>query len=161
MKDLIIIAAIGKNNELGKDNHLIWDFKKDLKFFRENTIGHPIVMGYNTYLSLPKLLPGRKHIILTHHDIDLPSDVSKYDSIKKLLEELKEYDDNIYIIGGASIYSQFIDLSNELILTEIDDTCENADTFFPVINNEQWDKEFIDQQEEKGIAYKHVRYRRK
>lgn len=161
MKDLKIIAAIGKNNELGMNNNLIWDLKKDLKFFRDNTMGHPIVMGYNTFLSLPKLLPGRKHIVLTHNDTELPDAVSKYDNIKKLLNDLKEYNDDVYVIGGASIYSQFIDYANELILTEIDATEENADVFFPEINNEEWDKEFIDEQEEKGIAYKHVKYRRK
>ena len=70
MVSIKIIAAIGKNNELGINNELIWHLKEDLKFFKEETMGHKIVMGYNTFLSLPKLLPGRTHIVLTHHEID-------------------------------------------------------------------------------------------
>lgn len=72
MSKLIIIAAIGKNNELGKDNDLIWTSKEDMKFFRETTTGHTIVMGRNTFDSLPKVLPNRTHIVLTGQDIVLP-----------------------------------------------------------------------------------------
>ena len=62
-----IIAAIGKNNELGKDNDLIWKIKDDLKFFKEKTMGHDIIMGRKTFESLPRLLQGRRHIVLTKH----------------------------------------------------------------------------------------------
>ena len=67
--DIILIAAIGKNNELGKDNDLIWRLKADMKFFREITMGHPIVMGRKTFESLPKVLPGRKNIVLSSNEI--------------------------------------------------------------------------------------------
>lgn len=66
MTKIIIIAAIGKNGELGKNNNLIWHLKEDLKFFKEVTTNHIIVMGYNTFKSLPCLLPNRTHIVLTH-----------------------------------------------------------------------------------------------
>ena len=65
-----IIAAVGKNRELGKNNDLIWHLHEDMKFFKENTMGKPIVMGKKTLDSLPKLLPGRKHLVLTHQDIE-------------------------------------------------------------------------------------------
>ncbi len=71
MAKLIIIAGIGKNRELGKNNALIWHLKEDLKFFKETTMGHKIVMGYNTYTSLPKKLPGRDPIVLTHKKIQI------------------------------------------------------------------------------------------
>ena len=70
MKDLIIIAAIGKNNELGLNNNLIWHLPGDLKFFKENTINKSIVMGLNTFKSLPNLLKNRNHIVITHQNID-------------------------------------------------------------------------------------------
>ena len=65
MKNVTMIAAVGKNLELGRNNDLIWRFKEDMKFFREQTMGKPMVMGYNTFLSLPGILPGRKHIVLS------------------------------------------------------------------------------------------------
>ena len=70
---LSIIAAIGQNNELGINNQLIWHLKKDMKFFKETTINHKIVMGRKTFESLPKLLVNREHIILTKQNINLPN----------------------------------------------------------------------------------------
>ena len=69
MKDITLIAAIGKNRELGKNNDLIWHLPEDLKFFKEQTVNKPIVLGKNTLDSLPKLLPNRLHLLLTHQDI--------------------------------------------------------------------------------------------
>ena len=84
MNNLVLIGAIGRNNELGKDNKLIWYIPDDLKFFKENTINHTIVMGYNTFLSLPKLLEKRKHIVLTHKSVDLPKEVILYNNINSV-----------------------------------------------------------------------------
>ena len=67
--DINIIAAIGKNNELGKNNDLIWKFKEDMKFFKEITMGHPVVMGRKTFESLPNILTGRKNIVISGHNI--------------------------------------------------------------------------------------------
>ena len=69
---LAIIAAIGQNGELGKDNNLIWHLKGDMKFFKDTTFGHTIIMGRKTFESLPRLLPGRKHIVLSNGNIDIP-----------------------------------------------------------------------------------------
>jgi len=159
MANIILIAAIGKNRELGKDNNLIWHIKEDLKFFKENTMGHIIVMGYNTYESLPGLLPGRRHIILTHRDINIEG-VKVFHSLNELLEYLKNIDEDIYIIGGASIYKQFIPYANELLLTEIDAACSSADVYFPKWNNEEFTKEIISKIDS-DIPYRHIRYRRK
>lgn len=153
-----IIAAIGKNNELGKDNKLIWHLKEDLKFFKEETTGHKIVMGYNTFLSLPKLLPNRTSIILTSHNID-NENVIVFSNFEELLNYLKSLDETIYIIGGASIYKLFINYADELILTEISDE-KMADTFFPAFDKENYNREVIDEHKENDIKFKHVRYRR-
>jgi dihydrofolate reductase len=158
--NLILIAAIGKNNELGKDNKLIWPLKEDLKFFRNQTMGNKIIMGYNTYLSLPKLLPGRKHIILTHKDIEFPKEVDVYHSKEELLHSISE-EENIYVIGGASIYKQLINNSNKMLLTEIDKIDTNADAYFPQFNKDNWTSFIIDSNTENGIKYKHIKYLRK
>ena len=159
MVSIKIIAAIGKNNELGINNKLIWHLKEDLKFFKKETMGHKIVMGYNTFLSLPGLLPERTHIVLTHHEID-NKEVMVFSNFEELLSYLKTLDETIYVIGGSSIYKLFLDIADELVLTEIDDE-RHASDYFPWFNKEQNDKEVIDEHNENNISYKHVRYRRK
>ena len=161
LSNLILIAAIGKNNELGKDNKLIWHLKEDLKFFKEQTKGKKIVMGYNTYISLPSLLEDREHIVLTHRNIEFPEEVKVYHDKQLLIEELKKLKEEIYIIGGASIYSQFIEYSDQLILTEIDSTYKEADAYFPYFDRKMWNRTLLSEKEEKGIKYKHVKYKRK
>jgi dihydrofolate reductase len=158
--NLILIAAIGKNNELGKDNKLIWPLKEDLKFFRNQTMGNKIIMGYNTYLSLPKLLPGRKHIILTHRDTEFPKEVDVYHSKEELLQSISD-DEDIYVIGGASIYKQLIDNSSQMLLTEIDKIDTTANAYFPQFNKDNWTSIIIDSNIENGIKYKHIKYLRK
>ncbi|MBQ9012259.1 MAG: dihydrofolate reductase [Bacilli bacterium] len=87
MKKLIIIAAIGKNNELGKNNDLIWHIKGDMKFFKENTINHHVVMGKNTFLSLPGMLKDRVHLVLNDDDYKFPDDVIVIRSIEEFYEK--------------------------------------------------------------------------
>ncbi len=154
-----LIAAIGKNNELGINNGLIWRLKEDLKFFKEETINHKIVMGYNTFLSLPKLLPNRTHIVLTHHEI-ANKDVITFSDFEKLLNYLKLLDEEVYIIGGAAIYKLFLNIADEIILTEIDGE-SLADTYFPLFKKEEYTKELVDEHIENNVGYKHVIYRRK
>ena len=162
MNNLILLGAIGKNGELGKDNKLIWYIPDDLKFFKENTINHTIVMGYNTFISLPKLLVNRKHIVLTRKtDLNLPSEVTVFHDKESVLKYARTYNDDIFIIGGASIYKEFINDSDRMILTEIDDICLSADVYFPNFNKNDWDKEIITEKEYKDISYKHVLYKRK
>lgn len=160
MAKLIIIAAIGKNRELGKDNGLIWRFKEDMKFFKENTIGHKIVMGYNTFKSLPRLLPERSHIVLTHQDLNIEG-VKVFNDFESLVTYLKSLDEDVYVIGGSSIYKLFIDIADELILTEIEAEEEYADAYFPEFNQEDFDKSVIRDNEENEIKFSFVKYRRK
>ena len=160
MNNITMIAAIGKNNELGKDNNLIWKLKEDMHFFKENTIGKPIVMGINTFNSLPKLLPHRKHIVLTHQNLKIDN-VLIYHDMNELLNYINSKNEEIMIIGGASIYKLFLDYANKLLLTEIDDEEKNADVYFPNFNKNEWNYNIIKEVEEDNIKYKHVRYLRK
>ena len=161
MKNITMIAAIGKNRELGKNNDLIWHLKEDMKFFKDQTMGKPIVMGRKTFESLPKLLPGRKHIILTKQKLDVPEEVLLFHNKEGVLDYIKSYQEEVMIIGGASIYKEFLEDSNKLVLTEIDDEDKTADTYFPYFNKNEWLKEELSTEEENNIKYKHIIYTRK
>lgn len=160
MKKLIIIAAIGKNGELGYNNNLIWHIKEDLKFFKEQTINHTIIMGRNTFESLPKLLPNRHHIVLTHHKEGLPNEVEICQSYEEAIDTLRKIDDNIYCIGGASIYKLFLNDTDEMLLTEIDETSQ-ASVYFPEFDKNNWERQILSKNEENAIKYAHVKYLRK
>lgn len=161
MKNITMIAAIGKNNELGKDNSLIWHLKKDLLFFKEQTSNKPIVMGYKTLLSLPKLLPNRKHIVLTRHERSLAPSILVFHSKEEVLDYISNHIEEFMIIGGESIYKEFLEDADKMILTEIDDTCLDADSYFPYFDKNEWNSKIIKEEEENGISYKHLVYTRK
>ena len=161
MGNIALIAAIGKNNELGKDNNLIWKFKEDMKFFRANTIGKPIVMGRKTFESLPGLLPERKHIILTTKDVELDPEVVIVHSLDELLDYMDGKDEEFMIIGGASLYAQTIDYADELLLTEIDAEDKDADAYFPEFNTEDWESKEVMSFREKDIDCKTLVYKRR
>lgn len=161
MDNLVLIAAIGKNNELGRNNKLLWKLPNDLKFFKEKTMGSPIVMGYNTFKSLPRLLPGRKHIVLTHREEEFPEGVDVFHGKEDLINSLNNYSGNVFVIGGASIYKQFIDDADQMILTEVDKEEKTADVFFPEFNKEDYIATLLNENEDNGIKYKHLEYKRK
>ena len=155
-----IIAAIGKNRELGKNNDLIWNLPGDLKFFRNVTSGHTIIMGRNTFDSLPRMLPNRKHIVLTSRS-GLPSEVEVYKELKSILEKYKDSSEEIFIIGGSSIYELFLEYCDKLYLTEIDASEETASVYFPAFDKNLYEKDILGENEENGISYKHVLYSKK
>ena len=160
MSNLTIIAAVGKNNELGKSGKLIWHLPKDLKFFKSCTLNKTIIMGYNTYLSLGRLLPNRKHVVLTRTDRVLPEEVDIYHSTQALMENIDMYKEP-FVIGGAEIYCQFIDKATAMYLTEIEAVDSQADTYFPYFNTEAWDKEVLSSSSDNDINFKHVLYKRR
>ena len=155
-----LIAAIGENYELGKDNNLVWRLKEDLKFFKNTTLGHPIVMGRKTFESLPKVLPGRKNIVISTSDIR-NEEIELYKSIKEFLINYQNFNEDVFIIGGASIYEQFIDLATKMYLTEIKASDKDADVFFPKFNKEDWNKEILTNMKDNDIVFNHVLYKRK
>lgn len=156
---LSIIAAIGQNNELGINNQLIWHLKKDMKFFKETTINHKIVMGRKTFESLPKLLVNREHIILTKQNINLPN-VKIFHDISSFLKTYENLDEEIFNIGGQSIYKELLEYADKLYLTEIEATSK-ADAYFPIFDKNDFEKEILSENEEDGIKYKHVLYKRR
>lgn len=157
--NLTIIAAIGKNNELGYNNDLIWRFKEDMNFFKENTINKKIVMGRKTLESLPKLLDNRTHLVITRKKLN-DNRILTFNNIASFLEYAEKLDEEIMVIGGASIYKELLPYSNKLLLTEIDAESK-ADTYFPTINEDEWIRKELSTHEENNIKYKHILYKKK
>ena len=161
MKNITMIAAVGKNLEIGKNNELLWRFKEDMGFFKQQTINKPIVMGRKTLESLPKLLPKRKHIVLSRQNLTLPQEVILLHSKEELLKYIEKLDEEVMIIGGATIYKELLEYADKLVLTEIDAEKKDADAYFPTFQKEEWQKEVISEHEERNIKYKHLIYTRK
>ena len=125
-----IIAAVAKNRAIGFENKLIYWLPNDLKRFKALTTGHTIIMGRNTYLSLPKgALPNRRNVVLSSTVSELPG-CDVYPTLEAALKSCSP-DEDIYIIGGARVYEQAISMADRLCLTEVDDTPAQADAFFP------------------------------
>ncbi len=154
-----IIAAIGKNYELGKDNDLIWRIKDDLVNFKKITMGKKVVMGENTYRSLPKQLEGREYIVLSHKLKNIDNGLV-FNDFSKLLEYLKNLDDEIMIIGGASIYKLFLPYAERLYLTEINASAM-ADVYFPKFDLDKYEIEKEETKQTGDLKYKFVIYRRR
>ena len=134
-----IIAAVAKNRAIGYQNKLIYWLPNDLKRFKALTTGHTIIKGRNTFLSLPKgALPNRRNIVLSRSSKVFPG-CDVYPSLEEALAHCAK-DEDIYIIGGASVYKQALAVADRLCLTEIDDTPAEADTFFPSYEDD-WQEE--------------------
>ncbi|MBQ9910820.1 MAG: dihydrofolate reductase [Lachnospiraceae bacterium] len=159
---LSLIAAVGKNRELGKKGGLCFRIPGDLKFFKKTTMGFPVFMGLTTYYSLPKKLPGRKHYVAVFRPEEgLPEDVSQVEDIFAFAEEWKKKDEEIFVIGGASIYKQMLPYCDRLYLTEVDAEDSEADVFFPKFNKRKYSRKTLGKGEDGGVAYRWVLYTKK
>ena len=137
---ITIIAAIGANNELGKDNDLIWHLPADLKRFKKVTTGHTIIMGRNTFESIGKPLPNRRSIIITRNTSYKKEGCEVVHSLENAIKLIKDQD-NAFIIGGAQIYHEAIEknLVDQLDITEVHQDF-NADVYFPFIDKATWEE---------------------
>ncbi len=131
-----MIAAMASNRIVGNKNQLPRHYAQDLQHFKNVTSGHIVVMGYNTFLSIGKPLPNRRNIILSKEPIE---NIETYASIEAMLDQLKKEDiDQIFIIGWASIYRQFLPIADCIYLTEIKKAYE-GDTSFP-----EFEQDFVE-----------------
>ncbi|MDO4741994.1 MAG: dihydrofolate reductase [Candidatus Saccharibacteria bacterium] len=137
-----LIAAIGKNYELGKDNKLVFHIKEDMKFFREKTSGHPVLMGRKTFESIGRPLPNRQNYVVTRNPELLPDGVEPVSNLKDFLEKNATLDLEIFVIGGASIYAEALPYAKNLYLTEIDAKVP-ADAFFPTFDKTKYNRKLI------------------
>lgn len=133
-----IIAAVAKNNVIGNNNKLPWHLPADLKHFKVITLGHTIVMGQNTYESIGKPLPGRLNIVLSFDPNYKAPGALVVNNLENAIKKAKETgEEELFIIGGASVFKQTIDLADKLYITYINKIFK-GDTFFPEINKQDW-----------------------
>jgi dihydrofolate reductase len=165
---IVVIAAVAKNNIIGKNNEIPWHIKEDFQHFKDKTFGSPCIMGMKTFESLPtKPLPGRENIVLTFDKNYKPEGVVVKHSFEEALEYCKDKNyDKVFIIGGASIYKIGLEVADILELTRIDKDYD-GEVYFPEINFEQW--EIINQEDSEGediknkeiVKFSFLTYKRK
>lgn len=153
-----LIAAIGKNRELGAKNQLIFHIKEDMQFFRTTTTGHPVVMGKNTFASIGRPLPNRTNYVVTHHPEDLPDGVTPISDLAEFLTTAASDPEEYFVIGGATIYQTALPYAQTLYLTEIDATAPNADTFFPDFNKSDYTEQLIKEGKEDDLTFSIKKY---
>ena len=135
---IAIIAAIDKKNALGFQNRLLFYLPDDLKRFKALTTGHTVVMGRKTFDSLPKgALPNRRNIVLSRSTKLVLPGAEIYASLEEALKHCAD-DEQVFIMGGASVYKQAMPLADRLYMTEIDAEAAEADVYFPAIDHELW-----------------------
>lgn len=163
MENLSLIAAIGPNRELGYNNELLWHIKEDLAFYKEMTMGKNIIMGRLTLESMPKkALVGRKPIVLSK-SLTTSDDIIKYfNHIDELLQMIENIEEEFMVIGGASIYKQFLPFVDTMYLTSINDQIiPLADCYFPDFNINDWNIQILKEGTNKTATYQIKKYTKK
>ncbi|MBQ6409803.1 dihydrofolate reductase [Candidatus Saccharibacteria bacterium] len=146
-----LIAAIGKNRELGKGGELIFHIKEDMKFFRETTSGHKIVMGRKTWESLPGKLPNRTNIVISSRDFEGPDEIIH--NLDDFIAKNKDTEEEVFVIGGGKIYAEFLPVAKKLYLTEVNAENQEADTYFPEFDKNQYTKQLIKEGKDDDLAF--------
>lgn len=172
-----LIAAVGENHEIGKANQLIFPLKQDLAFFRRQTIGHPVIMGLSTWLSLPAPLKKREHFVLAHPHQTVSSSLKVVPFVKnsphlgdqnylKVIHHLSDFlqhhpPGDYFVIGGATVYTQFLPHAHQIYLTKIHAQDPAADTFFPAFPEDNYQKTLLGSGQEGPYRFDHLLFTRK
>ncbi len=181
-----IIAAVSDNLAIGRDNQLLWHISADMKYFRRTTTGYPVIMGYKTWLSIGRPLPGRKNIVITKHPFEAPESVVQVPDVEAAFAEAEKAvslrnpvagsaggfsdegapksPDACFIIGGAKTYERTLDRADRLYITHVKTEITDADAFFPEINSDEWEKVSETEPEtdsESGLTYSFAVYARR
>lgn len=151
-----IIAAVGKNNEIGKSGDLCFRLKDDMKFFRTKTTSHKVVMGHNTWDSLPSKLKDRENIVISKENFPGPDQILH--DVQDFIAKNKDTEEEIFVIGGAMVYFEFLKHAKNLYLTEVDATDDSADTFFPAFDKSNYSSEVIKKGKEDDLDYQIIHY---
>ena len=157
--EIFLIAAVDKNLAIGKDGKIPWYIKEDLQYFQKNTLNTAMIMGRSTFESIGKPLPNRQNIVMTRSPANREGVIEVLDAASAI-KEAKKASSKISIIGGESIYKEFLPLASKLLITEINITVEGDDTFFPAWNKQKWTEKSRINSIENGIEYSFVEYLR-
>ena len=146
-----LIAAVAENGAIGKGNQLLWHIVEDLAYFKQVTMGHPVIMGRKTFESIGRALPGRRNIVVSHSKLSLPTPpafkkdgtptnttIEQAEDLNALLKELKRKRTEFFVIGGATLYSAAMPFAKRVYITKIFAEAEGADAFFPKMNIAEW-----------------------
>ena len=167
---LSLIVAVAENGAIGRNNELLWHISEDLKYFKSTTTGHPVIMGRKTYESIGRPLPGRRNIVLTRGDMEIPSIKNPQTTSMEIVHSLDEVyslvqgDEEFFVMGGGMLYNATFPKADMLYLTKIYAVAEDADTFFPQVKDDEWEivKEGeMMHDEENNIDYQFLVYKRK
>lgn len=175
-----IIAAVADNMAIGRDNELLWHISADMKYFRRVTMGCPIIMGYKTWLSIGRPLPGRRNIVITKSAFDAPESVVQVPDVASAVAAAEEVqaaaaqevnaadvqnsEGQCFIIGGAKTYERTIAQTDKLYITHVHTSVPDADAFFPAIDPAVWTLQSETPPEtdpENGLQYSFAVYVRK
>lgn len=163
-----IIAAVSNNLAIGRDNQLLWHISADMKYFRRTTTGYPVIMGYKTWLSIGRPLPGRKNIVITKRSFAAPESVIQVPDVEAAFAEAEKgaphSPEKCFIIGGAKTYERTLDRVDRLYITHVNTEVSDADAFFPAIDTAHWEKVSETEPEtdpECGLAYSFAVYVRR
>ncbi len=158
-----LIVAIDENNAIGKAGDMLCHLPNDLRYFKEKTSGHTVIMGKKTLLSLPKRpLPNRRNIVLTSQ----PEDIAGVEWAISIEEAMKivQGEEEVFVMGGGMVYKQFMTLADKLYITHIHHAFEEADTYFPLISPDEWQLVSTEEHpadEKHAFAYAFAIYTRK
>ena len=154
-----LIASIGKNRELGKSGKLLFHIKEDMKFFKETTMGHKIVMGRKTWESLPGKLPGRTNIVISRNSVEGADETIS--DLTSFIRENENTSEDIFVIGGGMVYFEFLRYAKKLYLTEVDAGDKEADTFFPEFDKVEYKQRVIKEGKEHDLTFVISEYTKK
>lgn len=163
---IILMASMGKNNEIGKNNENIWDLKFHRDKFRQEVNGNIVVMGRNTFNELSNELENSKKIVLSKtkkFDKAIDKSVTVVDNVLDLIKKCRQLSENkdVYIVGGESMFNLFMDYAQKMYITKVDDTVDEADAFFPEIRLQEWDEKILNEDKEDNKRFSFVQYTKK
>ncbi|MEY2938471.1 MAG: hypothetical protein RL062_1060 [Bacteroidota bacterium] len=158
MTKVSIIVAMGQNREIGKNNDLMWHLPVDMRFFKETTLGHPVIMGRKNYESIPEQFrpfKNRLNIVVSNQKEYQAPGCHLFQNISQAIEFAKTQDDQeVFVIGGGQIYTEALKNNwvDTMYITHIQAEFSDAHTFFPEVDLQQWHKKLIMQQ---GVDDRH------
>lgn len=159
-----LLVAMDRNCVIGYKNDLPWYLPRDLRFFKETTMGGTIIMGRKTFEAIGRILPKRKHVVLTRQQIDFPEEVEVISDVSVIMERNRQNpDEEYFVIGGGNIFKQVLPYADRMYITWIDEAFE-GDTYFPEFAEEDWhltSKEKGEKDDKNPYDYYFLQYDRK